>query len=83
MASMLAAVIQLEKMPVSNDFASLSGYKDIERADAAYLENIRLMIKLKIMAGTGAKTFDPKGATTRAQAAVVLIRTLHTLGWMD
>ncbi|WP_324607778.1 S-layer homology domain-containing protein [Paenibacillus sp. IHBB 10380] len=53
------------------------------KIDAAFLENVRLMIKLKIMTGTGADTFDPKGATTRAQVAVVFIRLLQVAGWID
>ncbi|MFC5401127.1 S-layer homology domain-containing protein [Cohnella soli] len=83
MASMLAAVITLEKLPITKEFINLNGYKDIGNVDAAFLENVRLMIKLKIMTGTGADTFDPKGATTRAQAAVVFIRLLQVAGWID
>ncbi|MCD9026431.1 immunoglobulin-like domain-containing protein [Cohnella silvisoli] len=83
MASMLAAVIKLDKLPITGEYVSLDGYKDVGSLDPADLENIRLMIKLKIMTGTNAKSFDPKGATTRAQAAVVFIRTLQTLEWMD
>jgi S-layer homology domain. len=41
------------------------------------------MVKLKIMTGTGADTFEPKGETTRAQAAAVFIRTLQAIGWID
>ncbi|MFB9330029.1 S-layer homology domain-containing protein [Paenibacillus aurantiacus] len=33
------------------------------------------MVKLLIMTGTSAATFSPKGATSRAQAAIVLIRS--------
>lgn len=83
MASMLAAAIKLEKPPISGESANLSGYKDIESVDAAYLEDIRLMIGLKIMTGTDADTFSPKSVTTRAQAAVVFIRTLQALGMID
>jgi len=83
MASMLAAALRHAKLPVSNDFVSLESYKDFNKIDAAYLENIRLIVKLNIMTGTGGKTFDPKGVTTRAQAAIVLIKTLQSLGWID
>ncbi|WP_276355688.1 S-layer homology domain-containing protein [Cohnella caldifontis] len=83
MATMLAAFVRLENSPKTSESVSLNGYKDIGQADAAYLENIRQMIQLNIMKGTGTDTFDPKGATTRAQAAVVLIRTLQAIGWID
>ncbi|WP_313731995.1 S-layer homology domain-containing protein [Cohnella nanjingensis] len=83
MASLLAAVIAAQKLPVAKEFVSLDGYKDIGSASPTYLEDIRLMVKLQIMTGTGSNTFGPKGETTRAQAAVVFIRTLQTLGSID
>ncbi|MOA18411.1 Endo-1,4-beta-xylanase A precursor [compost metagenome] len=83
MASMLAAVVELEELPLTKDFVSLDGYKDIAPADSAYLEDVRLMVKLHIMTGTGKNQFSPKGISTRAQAAVVLIRTLQVLDRID
>ncbi|XID90412.1 S-layer homology domain-containing protein [Paenibacillaceae bacterium WGS1546] len=83
MASMLAAAIKLEKLPINGEFVSLNGYKDIGSVDAALLQDVRMMVKLEIMTGTSAVTFSPKGKTTRAQAAAVLIRKLQALGWMD
>ncbi len=83
MASMLAAVINLEKSSIAKDSVNLNGYKDIGSVDAAYLEDVRTMLTLQIMNGTSANTFDPKGDTTRAQAAVVFIRMLQTLGSID
>jgi len=41
------------------------------------------MVKLNIMNGTGNDAFSPKGETTRAQAAVVFMRTLHALGMIN
>jgi hypothetical protein len=41
------------------------------------------MVTLGIMTGTGPDQFSPKGQTTRAQAAVVLLKTLSTLEWID
>jgi len=83
MASMLAAALSLEKLPLTKEFVSLDGYQDIGSVDTAYLESVRLMVKLQIMTGTSARTFTPKGETTRAQAASVLIRTLFALGTID
>ncbi|WP_256761784.1 X2-like carbohydrate binding domain-containing protein [Cohnella sp. WQ 127256] len=83
MASMLAAAVELEKLPLTKNFVSLDGFKDIAPADSAYLEDVRLMVKLHIMTGTGKNKFSLKGETTRAQAAVVLIRTLQVLDRID
>lgn len=83
MASMLAAAIAFEKLPMTMEFVSLDGYKDIGSVDAAYLEDVRLMVKLKIMTGVDEDTFTPKGTTTRAEAATVFIRTLQKLGMID
>ncbi|NIK66981.1 S-layer homology domain-containing protein [Paenibacillus sp. BK720] len=83
MTSMLAAVIALEKLPTTLEFASLDGYKDAGSINAAYLEDVRTIVKLHIMSGTSEHTFSPKAETTRAQAAVVLIRLLKELGSID
>ena len=83
MASMLAAMIALEKPAIAQSDVSLNGYKDLDNVDASYLENIRLMVKLQIMRGTSEETFSPKGVTTRAEAAVVFIRMLQELGMID
>jgi hypothetical protein len=83
MASMLAAVIALEKLPTTKEFVSLDGYKDIGEVNSTYLEDVRLMVKLNIMTGTSEVTFNPKGELTRAQAAVVFIRVLQALGSID
>ncbi|WP_173275357.1 S-layer homology domain-containing protein [Paenibacillus sp. NEAU-GSW1] len=51
--------------------------------DSAYLEDVRLMVKLNIMTGTSEDTFNPKGELTRAQAAVLFIRLLQALGSIE
>lgn len=83
MASMLAAVLTLEKLPIAKESVSLAGYKDIGNVDASYSDDVRLMVNDRIMEGTGEDTFSPKGETTRAQAAVVFIRMLRLLEWID
>jgi len=83
MASILAAAVSLEQLPATEEEVSMDGYKDIGSVDAAYLEDVRFMVELHIMKGTSADTFSPKDTTTRAQAAVVFIRTLQTLGKID
>ncbi|MFC4598740.1 InlB B-repeat-containing protein [Cohnella hongkongensis] len=83
MASMIAAVIALEELPVPEENAALNGYRDIGSVGAAYLRDVGLMVKLNIMTGTSENTFSPKGVTTRAQAAVVFVRALEALGMID
>ncbi|TBL80976.1 S-layer homology domain-containing protein [Paenibacillus thalictri] len=83
MASMLAAALALEKLPLSKEFTNMDGYKDINSVDATYLDDVRTIVTLQIMTGTDEDTFSPKSETTRAQAAVVFIRTLQTLGLID
>lgn len=83
MASMLASAIKLEKLPLPEQMVGLVGYKDIESVSPDNLDDVRLMVTLQIMTGTSADTFDPKRETTRAQAAVVFIRMLQSLGFMD
>ncbi|MCR8842366.1 Ig-like domain-containing protein [Paenibacillus sp. SC116] len=83
MASMLSAVISVEKLPMTMEYVSLEGFKDIGNVNAAYLEDVRTMVKLKIMSGQDKATILPKGETTRAQAAVVLVKTLQALGSID
>jgi len=83
MASMLAAAIALEDLTVMQADVGLNGYQDIGSVNAAYLEDIRLMVKLNIMTGTSEDTFSPKSETTRAQAASVFVRTLQAIGMID
>ncbi|WP_027087999.1 Ig-like domain-containing protein [Cohnella panacarvi] len=83
MASMMAAAIALNKASITKELVNLDGYKDIGSMNTAYLEDVRLMVKLNIMTGTGEDTFDPKGESTRAQAAVVFVRMLQSLDLMD
>ncbi len=83
MASMLAAVLALDKLPASEQSVSLDGYRDVGSIDAAYLEDVRTIANHNIMTGIGSDVFSPKGESTRAQAAAVLIRTLSALGMID
>ncbi|MFC6547444.1 X2-like carbohydrate binding domain-containing protein [Cohnella cellulosilytica] len=85
MASMLAAVVALDKRPTATEEvnANDNSYKDMEIVNPAYQEDVRLMIRLQIMTGVSADSFDPQGQVTRAQAATVFIRTLQALGMVD
>lgn len=80
---MLEAVIHLENSSIAKRSVDLNGYIDIGSVDAAYVEDVHTVFALQLMIGTSANTFDPKGETTRAQTAVVLIRMLQSLGSID
>ena len=83
MASMLAAVIAREHASLAKQQANLDHYKDAGDIDAAYLEDVRIVVQLNLMTGTSAHTFSPEGQSTRAQAAAVLVRTLRALEMID
>ncbi|RAV19440.1 cadherin-like beta sandwich domain-containing protein [Paenibacillus contaminans] len=83
MAGMLAAAVTLERLTVATGSISLEDYEDIGAVNPAYIEAVQLMVELRIMTGTSDETFNPKGETTRAQAATVFIRSLQALGMMD
>lgn len=80
MSSMLAKVVEFEKLPLTKEFVNLDGYEDLGSMDATHLEDVRLMVKLQILTGTGTSLFSPKAEATRAQTAVVLVRMLQALG---
>ncbi len=83
MARMLASAVALEKPQTATASSVLGTYKDLGGVDADTLADIGLMTQLGIMTGTGANVFAPQGQTTRAQAAVVLVRLLQELDLID
>jgi hypothetical protein len=83
MARMVAAAVRSELQSLPEKPASLAVYRDQAAMDEAYLEDIQLMVTLGIMTGTGSAQFSPKGEATRAQAAIVLLRTLAAMSWID
>lgn len=84
MASMLAAIIALEKPEwIAQRAISLDNFKDIDRINIKYLSDINLVVRLGLMNGTSNTVFSPQGITTRAQAATVLVRTLQLLDMID
>ncbi|THF83409.1 hypothetical protein E6C55_04355 [Cohnella fermenti] len=78
-----AAAVRLEQPTAAGAAASLDGYQDIGNMSASDLENIRLLVKLRIMTGTSDHVFSPDGVTTRAQAATVFVRMLRQLELID
>ena len=83
MSVILAAAARREKLTASSS-ASLSGsFTDYNQFNSAYTSDAEFVYRLGIMQGTAAGIFNPKGTTTRAQAATVLIRLLDLLGFID
>jgi hypothetical protein len=79
-ATILAAV--LRKRDISST-ASLGHFAGSVEMTSAYMEDIALVFGIGLMQGVSDDKFDPKGVTTRAQAATVLIRLLETLNMID
>jgi hypothetical protein len=80
MATILAAV--LRKCGVSST-AALGQFTDAVSMENAYMPDIALVFSTGLMQGVSDDKFDPKGVTTRAQAATVQIRLLETLNMID
>ncbi|MFD0586490.1 S-layer homology domain-containing protein [Paenibacillus sp. GCM10027627] len=79
MANTLAAAARLEKIQIVTGTTVLNDYKDKDEITLAWLADVQMMVKSKIMTGTSELTFNPKGESTRAQAAAVLLRLLEEL----
>ena len=54
------------------------GFKDVA-ANQYYAEAVNVMANLEIIKGMTATTFAPNDTATRAQAAVIMMRTLAAL----
>ncbi|MOA19708.1 Endo-1,4-beta-xylanase A precursor [compost metagenome] len=59
------------KAPSQGDKSDLDSFADVEKISGYALESIASLVREGIISGTGSG-IDPKGTTTRAQAAVVL-----------
>jgi len=80
MATILAAV--LRECEITST-AALSQFQDTASMNSAYRPDIAIVFGTGLMQGVSEDKFDPKGVTTRAQAATVLIRLLETLNMID
>ena len=80
MATILAAVLRDCEITSS---AALGQFQDSVSMTTAYMPDIALVFGTGLMQGVAQDKFDPKGVTTRAQAATVLIRLLETLNMID
>jgi hypothetical protein len=80
MAVILGAV--LRKCGFTSD-AVLAQFLDSADMESDYRPDIALVFGTGLMMGVSYDKFDPKGVTTRAQAATVQIRLLETLNMID
>ncbi len=80
MASMLSAVISINKNPEPQDNALT--FNDAASINTAYTNDVKAVTDMNIMNGTGGNNFSPKETTTRAQAAAVLVRMCKALGFI-
>jgi hypothetical protein len=84
MAMISAAVVRAKNILTTENKIDLSTvFDDYQDIDELTLTDIELVYKLKIMQGVGNKKFDPRGITTRAQAATMQINLLKALGMID
>lgn len=84
MAVILTAVIRYEKFTVTGSVANLAGvFTDYSKFNKDYASDVEIVYRLNIMQGMGGGLFSPKGTSTRAQAATVLIRVLEMLKLID
>ncbi|WP_378107628.1 carbohydrate binding domain-containing protein [Cohnella cellulosilytica] len=81
MANLIAAAAKHAKgiEPTGNRDPG-SQLKDFGSVDEKYIEDITTVYRLQIMQGVASDRFDPQGAVTRAQAAVVLMNMAQRFG---
>jgi uncharacterized protein YjdB len=83
MAVILAAVARRERITSNTSSINLSQtFNDFNQMNSGYTSDIELVVRLGIMQGIGGGMFNPRGNTTRAQAATVQIRMLELLGFL-
>lgn len=84
MATIIAAAARYENIAPTSGYIFLSEqYKDFDNMNRGYFEDISLVVNLKIMRGMSEEIFEPKGETTRAQAATVIINMLRVFEMID
>ncbi|MCL1816776.1 MAG: S-layer homology domain-containing protein [Clostridiales bacterium] len=80
MAVILGSVLRICGFTSS---AALSHFTDVADMNSDYRQDIALVFEAGLMQGVSYDKFDPKGVTTRAQAATVQIRLLEILNMID
>lgn len=77
-ATMLARVISKGEVSSETDIrATLGNFLDAEEVGSDYAEGLAFSVEKGLLTGSLDKRLNPDGSMTRAEAAVVLQRTLH------
>lgn len=77
MAVILANTAVYKKLNVPSGDLDLSAkFKDYKSINSDYRDETQSVVKLGLMNGVGGENFDPKGVTTRAQAAQIQMNLL-------
>lgn len=81
MASVLSRVISGKNIMMTMEWIDLETvFVDYAKIDERYLPDVQIAFKLGLMKGVSPSQFDPKGPTTRAQAATVMQNLMSVLG---
>jgi len=84
MAYVLAKVAEYCKISVPNTVVDLkTRFTDSATIDSKYASYVTTVIKLGLMQGMSATTFEGQGTVTRAQAATVLVNMCKAFGFID
>ncbi|MCL2776188.1 MAG: S-layer homology domain-containing protein, partial [Oscillospiraceae bacterium] len=84
MAYVLAKVAEYCKVSVPDTVVDLkTRFTDSATIDSKYASYVTTTIKLGLMQGMSATTFEGHGTVTRAQAATVLVNMCKTFGFID
>ncbi len=80
MACILASALRFRNAAVTLQYIDLvSVFQDHASINKLYMDNIELVYRTNIMHGMGNRVFNPKGYSTRAQAAVAQYKLLQAL----
>ncbi|MCL2773662.1 MAG: S-layer homology domain-containing protein [Oscillospiraceae bacterium] len=84
MAYVLAKAAEYCKIKIPDTTFDLNTkFTDASSIDSQYASYVTNTIKLGLMQGMSATTFEGKGNVTRAQAATILVRLAKLLGYID
>ena len=84
MAYVLAKAAEYCKIKIPNtDIDIKTKFTDANSIDSKYASYVTNTVKLGLMQGMSATTFEGKGTVTRAQAATVLVNMCKAFGYID
>ncbi|MNP25705.1 Endoglucanase precursor [compost metagenome] len=87
LAVMIARTIRIiqgnSASSATNSIGLSSRFQDYSSIPSWAVQDIAWLVEQEIMKGDTKGAFDPQGTTTRAEAAVILVRTLKALKLID